>query len=125
MNIGFDLDGTLDHPELVRLCNLLYDAGAIIHIITVAGLGVADYMSNEAKKRDKLYRLGVKYHHLHLVTGETFEEAGDEKAAKCEYYGIEVMIDDSSTFVKQMLHGTTAVVLHVRVAGEPGDTPAR
>lgn len=125
MKLGFDLDGTLDHPELKDLCNLLYDAGAEIHILTVGSLGAAGYESTEQRKRDKLQTLGVKYHHLHLIIADTFEEAGDEKAALCEYHQLKIMIDDSETFVKQMTQGTTAIILHVRMAGEPGGRSAR
>jgi hypothetical protein len=125
MKIAFDLDGTLDHPELTRLCNLLYDAGAEIHIITAGAIGEAGYEASVERKQAKLLALGVSYHQLHVVTGETFEEAGQEKAAKCEYYGIDVVIDDSSSFVHELIRGTTAVVLHVRVAGEPGGKAAR
>lgn len=125
MRLGFDLDGTLDHPELKDLCNLLYDAGAQIHIITVGALASAGYESTAQRKRDKLQALGVKYHHLHLIVAATAEEAGDEKAAICEYHSIKVMIDDSETFVNQMIQGTEAIILHVRMAGEPGGRSAR
>jgi radical SAM superfamily enzyme len=125
VKVGFDLDGTLDHPELAALCNLLYDAGAEIHVITAGAIGETGYQATEEKKQLKLQILGIKYHHLHIVTGATFEEAGQEKAAKCEYYGIEVMIDDSSSFVHEMVKGTTAIILHVRMAGEPGGKAAR
>jgi hypothetical protein len=125
MRIAFDLDGTLDHPELTELCNLLHDAGAEIHIITVGMLKECGYEATVAKKREKLEHLGVRYHFLHVVGGDTYEEAGQEKAAKCEYLGIKVMVDDSSAFVHEMIRGTMAVILHVRTAGEPDYRPAR
>jgi hypothetical protein len=120
MNVAFDLDGTLDHTELVHLCNRLYDSGAMIHIITVAVLAESGYRCSRERKEAKLLKLGVKYHHLHLVEAHDHQQAGEGKAALCEYHKIEVMIDDQLAFVNEMVKGTTAIILHVRMAGEPG-----
>ena len=114
MKFGFDLDSTLDHPEIVRIANALYDLGDEVHVITVGRLKSAGYLTTQAEKYAKLDRLGVKYTHCVLVGGDTFEEAGRRKAEYIREHGIGLMIDDSSTFVKEIALGSGALVLHVK-----------
>lgn len=91
MKCGFDLDGTLDHPEIRNLCNALFDAGHEVHILT-GYWPTGNY--TEQMKHDKIARLGVRYTQLHLCEGASMAEIGQTKAAILNRYGIEFMIDD-------------------------------
>jgi len=113
MKIGFDLDMTLDRPELAELAGMLFSKGCEIHIITVARMGDG-YHSTREQKQEKLKQLGVPYHYLHLVGGDSFEQAGLRKASVVAREGIKIFIDDSSTFCTVVADQTDAVVLRVR-----------
>ena len=117
MKFGFDLDGTLDHPAVVALANALcndIEAGHEVHVITVGRLNCAGYETTREAKIEKLNRLGVSYHYLVLVGGDTFEEAGRRKAEYIQDHELDLMIDDSSTFVKEIALGTDVPVLHLK-----------
>lgn len=107
---GFDLDGTLDHPEILRLANLLFDKGEEVHVLT--GF-VPSGRYTEQMKQDKLARLGVRCTMVHLCEGESMEEIGYTKAQILNRYGIDFMVDDDPTFVKQMVHYSSARMLLV------------
>ena len=110
MKWGFDLDGTLDHPEIRALANLLYDHGEEVHVLT--GF-VPDGNYTENKKIEKLVRLGVRFSKLHLCPGETMEEIGYVKAQILRRLQIPIMIDDDPTFVRQMAYYSDARILMV------------
>jgi len=117
---GFDLDGTLDRAEIAALARVLHAAGVEVHIITVGALGGDEPEAEEKMIQRKIERLAfleVPYTRLHVVTGEDFEEAGQEKAAIINYYNIQVMIDDAPSFVKEMVEATTAMILHLKPGG--------
>lgn len=117
--IGFDLDGTLDRPEIAALARVLFAAGVEIHIITAGYVGETEETAAEmvARKEARLEFLGVPYSKLHIVTGQSFEEAGQEKAAIINYYELPIMFDDAPTFVKEMVEGTSAMILHLKPGG--------
>jgi len=118
VKVGFDLDGTLDRPELAQLARVLYDAGCEIHVITANAIAVAKYYQTREDKEKKLLRLGVLYTELHLAAGTTFSEVGQEKARIIREQGIEVMFDDSTTFCNMMEEHSDAVILRVREPNE-------
>jgi hypothetical protein len=121
--VGFDLDGTLDHSEIGALARLLYAAGVEIHVITVGGIGEDVEDTPEAVERmyarkiERLAFLDVPFTKLHVVTGDTYSDAGYEKAAIINGYEIPIMIDDASTFVSAMVEDTTALILHLKPGG--------
>lgn len=113
--IGFDLDSTLDRPELAALARQLYETGAYeIHVVTVGRIASSGYETPRAAKMAKLKALDVPYHYLHLAGGETFESAGRNKAEIINKMGIQIMFDDSTTFCNEMAANTDAVILRVR-----------
>jgi hypothetical protein len=115
IRVGFDLDGTLDRPELTKLANMYYDAGFEVHVITVSQLAQAGYITTRAEKMKKLSKLGVKYTKLHLVRGATYTECGMAKADVINAEGIVLMFDDAPTFVKMMVKFTkSCTVLEVQ-----------
>jgi len=105
---GFDLDGTLDHPEIRELANFLYDHGQEVHILT--GF-VPEGGYTEQMKLDKLKRLGIRCTQVHLCEGENMEEIGYTKAQTLNRLGIAFMVDDDPTFVKQMVHYSSSRIL--------------
>jgi hypothetical protein len=111
VKIGFDLDGTLDRPELAKLANQYYSTGHEVHVITVNRLGMMHYTASRHDKVKKLAKLGVKYTKLHLVGGETYSECGIAKAEIITREGIVLMFDDSPTFVKMMMKYTTGCTI--------------
>lgn len=118
MTFAFDLDGTLDRPELAQLANLLFDAGHDIHVITAHAIAVAGYYATRESKVKKLDKLGVRYTKLHLASGANYSEVGLDKARVIREEGIEVMFDDSTTFCNMMAEYSNAVVLRVREPNE-------
>jgi hypothetical protein len=122
--VAFDLDGVLDQAPIAALARLLFEAGVEVHIITVGALDMdagedepeADDVMR-ARKIERLAFLSVPFTMLHVVTGVDFAEAGEEKAALVNYYGLQIVIDDSSSFVKAMVADTTAMILHLKPGG--------
>jgi hypothetical protein len=107
---GFDLDGTLDHPEILRLANFLYDKGEEVHVLT-GFVPTGNY--TEEMKLIKLRRLGVRCTKMHLCEGETMEDIGYTKAQVLNRLGIDFMVDDDPVFVKQIAHYSRARILMV------------
>jgi hypothetical protein len=107
---GFDLDGTLDHEEIRRLANFLFDKGEEVHVLT-GFVPSGNYTSN--MKLDKIKRLGVRCTQVHLCEGETNEEIGYTKAVTLNRLGIDFMIDDDPTFCKQMAYYSRARIMLV------------
>lgn len=110
MRWGFDLDGTLDHAEILSLANFLYDHGEEVHVLTgfVPGGGYTAEM-----KQEKLARLGVRCTKVHLCEGDTPEDIGYTKAQVLQNYDIALMIDDDPRFVRQMRFYSTSRILMV------------
>lgn len=118
--VGFDLDGTLDRPEIAALARLLYAAGVEIHVITVGALGGDAPEDAEAmymRKIERLTFLDVPFTKVHVVTGDNFSDAGEEKAAIINAYEIPIMVDDAPTFVSVMVKDTSAMILHLKPGG--------
>lgn len=136
MKIGFDLDGTLDRPQILALAKALLAAGHEVHVITGVFLEAADWQDGDAKRK-KLLRLGLPFKEnpatasehasqravLHILSAvpATFDrdyrlaDLGLRKGELCERLGIELFIDDSEKYVEmipKMAGGTS--VLHVR-----------
>jgi hypothetical protein len=116
MIFGFDLDGTLDKPELAYLANHLLQSGHTVHVITSVFPESGNWQSRIAKL-EKLQRLGVPtiqdenihfmqgHAKLHVIYPEnvgTIEERlriiGLQKGILTEKMKIDVFFDDSSTF---------------------------
>lgn len=102
MKWGFDLDGTLDHPEIAALANVLFDAGEEVHIVTA-----------NRRADEKLDRLGVRRTKVHVTWEETMEKIGLYKAKIIRSEGINLMIDDSPIFIEQMAAYCSARLLKV------------
>lgn len=117
MKVGFDLDGTLDRPALCALAKALIAAGHEVHVISGCFTEAGDWQNFDAK-RAKLVRLGLmtqgqvgmnfRFVVLDAVSHEKFDreyrlvDLGLRKGAYCEANGIELMFDDSDTYVKMM-----------------------
>jgi len=98
---GFDLDDTLTfHPEIVKLCNNLYDAGHVIYIIT-GGFSNDGEWSVESRTR-LLAFTGVKYHHLIRCIKPDFKQIGIEKARVCKEIGISIIFDDNDSYLEEI-----------------------
>lgn len=117
MKFGFDLDGTLDRPEIAEMARALFRAGHEIHVITVGRLGPRAWGTIELKKL-RLESLGVPYTKVHIVEGDTYTEAGQAKAAVINREDIVTMIDDSTTMSKEMARGTGASIMFLRDYGD-------
>lgn len=106
---GFDLDGTLDRPALARMANDLYDAGHDVYVVT-GGLAEAGEWTLAARKR-KLKALGVRYTAVVRCIDPDIRKLGVLKGTECSRLGIDVLIDDSSSY----LNGVAAVSSAVRL----------
>lgn len=131
LRIGFDLDGTLDCPEMAEMIRSLLNSGADVHIITAIFSEAGNWQSPEAKF-SKLSRLGIPYMTaspnlgqlplpgtatLHILTamGENYDRAyrladlGLRKGALCEQLGLTIYVEDSELFcemIPKMSRGT-------------------
>lgn len=117
MKFGFDLDGTLDKPEIAYLANQLLASGHEVHIITSIFPESGEWQ-NRSAKLDKLNRIGVPVSEtlmagwtargqcrLHVIEADksgTIEERlrviGLMKGDLCGKLGIDVFFDDSSLY---------------------------
>jgi len=134
MTIGFDLDGTLDHPALAELAKSLIDAGHDVHIITGCFPEAGEWQGHAAKV-DKLAILGIpasladgdiepKTATLHILdavdykkfpTDYRLRDLGLRKGALCFELGIEIYMDNSEDFCKTVPSMNAGVaVLQVR-----------
>jgi hypothetical protein len=119
MTIGFDLDGTLEHPALAALCKALLNDKHVVHIIS--GSFPEAKWQNKMAKMDKLEMLGIPFclaedevqtegdAILHVIDGldgkkhtpETRRiDIGMRKGALCFELGIEIYIDNSADYCK-------------------------
>ena len=134
MTIGFDLDGTLDHPALAELAKSLIGSGHDVHIITGCFPEAGEWQGHEAKQ-EKLDLLGIPFsisqdtiepktatlHILDAVDYKKFptdyrlRDLGLRKGALCFELGIEIYIDNSEDFCKTVPSMNAGVaVLQVR-----------
>ncbi len=133
MTIGFDLDGTLDHPALASLAKSLINSGHDVHIITGCFLEAGDWQGHNAKA-DKLSSLQIPFSFpedveektatLHILdavdykkfpTDYRLRDLGLRKGALCFELGIEIYIDNSEDFCKTIPSMDAGVaVLQVR-----------
>ena len=133
MTIGFDLDGTLDHPALATLCKALLTGGHTVHIISGAFPEAGPWQDIETKC-NKLEVLGIPYslpeeeeegtailHVLEAVDHKKFTheyrvgDLGLRKGALCFELGIEVYIDNSADYCKiipAMNRGVAVLQVH-------------
>lgn len=81
-----------------------------MHVLT--GFVPTGTYTEEAKIL-KVKRLGVKCTKLHLCEGESMEDIGYTKARILMRLGITFMIDDDPTFVKEMVHNSSARIVMV------------
>lgn len=118
MTIGFDLDGTLEHPALAALCKALLEGGHSVYILSGAFPEAGDWQGTEAKC-DKLEILGIPYcfpgeeeqghavlHVMDAVDHKKFDtdyrraDIALRKGALCFELGIEIYIDNSADYCK-------------------------
>lgn len=97
MIFGMDLDGNLDTPEIAKLCNILFDAGHTIYIVTGGHADSGEWTMEERVK--KLNRLGVRYTEIIRCLKPTIDEIGIEKGRVCKELGIELLFDDSQVYI--------------------------
>ncbi len=131
MRIGFDLDGTLDRPQIAELAKWLIAGGHEVHIITGVFPEAVNWQDGNAKRR-KLGRLDIPYTTgtltegvatLHILDAvpATFArdyrlaDLGLRKGALCEELGVTLFLDDSELYCEMVpkMSGNTTV-LHVR-----------
>lgn len=117
MVIGFDLDGTLDHPALADMCRAMLLAGHEVHIISGRFPEAGSWQDVE-EKRQKLDAMNI----FHFMDGEEAQEdaamlhvldavehkkfdidyrrgdLGMRKGDLCRRLGVQVYIDDSASF---------------------------
>jgi hypothetical protein len=108
---GFDLDGTLDRPALARMANDLYDAGHEVYVVT-GGLADTGAWTLEARKR-KLAALGVRYTRIVRCLDPDIRKLGAMKGTECSRLGIDVLLDDSRSYLDGMAAVSSAVRLLV------------
>jgi len=94
---GFDLDGTLDHPELTRLANDLHDAGHQVYVVT-GGLADAGEWTMAAREQ-KLAVLGVRYTEIIRCIDPDISKLGALKGEACNRLGITVLFDDAHMYL--------------------------
>lgn len=94
---GFDLDGTLDRPDLARLANDLFDAGHEVWVVT-GGLADAGEWTQEARER-KVAALGVRCTGIIRCISPDIGRVGALKGEWCRELGITVMLDDDCLYL--------------------------
>lgn len=136
MNIGFDLDGTLDRPALRDLALSLIRAGHGVYIVTGVFAEAMEWQ-DAAAKRAKLERLGIPFTEASEFSTETpitgksaqlvvlqavastfsrdyrLADLGLRKGAYCERQGITLFFEDSETYAEMIpkMSGNTTVLL--------------
>lgn len=128
MKFGFDLDGTLDRPQIVKLAHTLADAGHQLYIITGIFDEVGDWQGEAAKLR-KLAKTGLAgrtagiafvHSDSRALAGEQatlayrLRDMGLRKAAHCAEWDIDIFFDDSADYCAVMpkMCGTQIVQVH-------------
>lgn len=119
MIYGFDLDGTLDKPELAALCKTLLATQHEVHIISSIFPEGGEWQNADAKKQ-KLDRLGILWKDpgaitkanaasLHVVPAEADGDIGErlrviglKKGILTERLHIDVFFEDSETFCQMI-----------------------
>lgn len=111
--IVFDLDETLDHPAILRLCQILYDVG--VSVAVLSGSHTAKPYSTEAHKRQQLRVLGLPDDlPLIVAQGDTDSEIADRKARWLQTVQASLFIDDRGDFIsKARAVSPDLVALHV------------
>jgi len=127
MTIGFDLDGTLDNPNILKLCRTLLTAGSDVHIIT--GLFAESGWQDAQAKCRKLDRLGIPFTQNNTVgtagvarvwmltavdesksLDYRLRDLGLRKGELCERLGISLFVEDSELYcelIPKFSGGTT------------------
>ena len=115
MNIGFDLDGTLTEEKVRALAEYLFRAGHRIHVISAA-------MKHDEErawehKKEKLARIGAKYHELHLALCEVGDgkDKGQVKAKICRELDLIAYFDDEPETVEHMKDAGCPVFLIAQI----------
>jgi len=91
---GFDLDGTLDNPNITQLARDLYEAGHSIYVISAAHM---DTPTTEEKVQ-KLKDMGMDYTELIVVRDKNVDRLGLNKGVECERLGISVFFEDDAQY---------------------------
>jgi tagatose-1,6-bisphosphate aldolase len=104
MKYGFDLDGTLDRPVIRDLCNILFDAGHEIYVIT-GGIADTGEWTEEARK-EKLLKIGAKYTKIIRCLKPSFPEIAEEKDRMCKELSIDLFFDDMPVYIDAVKKNT-------------------
>ena len=105
---AFDLDGTLDRPELAQLARDLFAAGHEVHIVTGARADVGEWTI--AARQEKLASLAVNYTLIHRCFGATHDAVGSEKRRVCDEIGALLMFDDAPSYIKELSYGRSCIL---------------
>jgi len=95
---GFDIDGTLTRTAIRLLACDLLKAGHEIHVITGALEDSGEWTIES--RLAQLSELGVEYTKLHRCFGKNLWEVGEEKGRVCRENRIDLLFEDSSTYVR-------------------------
>jgi len=124
MIVGFDLDGTLDKPELAELAKYFLAGGHIVHVITSTFPESGPWQSMESKFA-KLVRIGIPMNHdltnknpirghatLHVLLpidkdvepsiDARLRDLGLQKGNLTQRLGCDLFFDDSATFCEMI-----------------------
>lgn len=95
---AFDLDNTLERPEIAQLANDLYDAGHEVHVVT-GGLADSGEWTMEARKA-RLAENGVRYTSLRRCLDPDIRNIGAIKGSVCHELGASVIFDDRADYLE-------------------------
>jgi len=98
VNVGFDLDGTLDVPAIRDLANALHAAGHGVFVVT-GGLADSGDWTMPAREA-KLRALGVNYTEIVRCITPRMEDIGALKALECGEREISMLIDDAGMYIQ-------------------------
>ena len=91
---AFDLDGTLERPNMKNLANDLFMAGHDVYVISAARSSGPDRQA----KLEKLTGLGVQFTELIMCIGDDVNRLGIMKGDKCRELGVSVMVEDDAQY---------------------------
>ena len=95
MNLGLDIDGTIDeNPEFFRLLSESWPGGSV-YIIT--------HRVSDTKARRQLADWGIRFDEVHL------SKSSEDKARLIKELGISVMIDDSDEVIAALPENVTVL----------------
>ena len=109
MRYAFDLDGTLDVPEIAGLANALHAAGHEVYVVTGAVTDTGEW-TMEARI-EKCARLGVKYTKIIRCFGDSLDAIGAKKAQALKELGAALMFEDSIPFAQHTVQACPTLLV--------------